>query len=106
MTHDRAAEIKMEMFQSIDESTHIDPDTSLWYMAYLYDQGHDFPEIKRLQGEINTLMKEQLASLGSSDDAAAVPEAEPAVPSAAPPAFAAECARPNEPGPEVAGGPL
>jgi len=64
MTHDRAAEIKLDLFQSIGESTHIDPDTSLWYMAYLYDQGLDFPEIRSAQDEINGEMKAQLLSLG------------------------------------------
>ena len=63
MTHEEAAHIKLEIFQSVDGSTHIDPDTSLWYMAYLYDQGYDFAAIEREQAEINALMKAQLATI-------------------------------------------
>ncbi|WP_439551411.1 radical SAM protein [Falsiroseomonas sp.] len=61
MSHEQASRIKLEMFQAI-ESTHIDPDTSLWYMAYLYDQGYDFAQIRQWQAEINALMKRQLAA--------------------------------------------
>ena len=63
MNHEDAARIKLEIFQSVTKSTHIDPDTSLWYMAYLYDQGYDFNSINRQQTEINDLMKRQLATL-------------------------------------------
>ena len=64
MTHEEASEIKLDIFRSVRGSTHIDPDTSLWYMAYLYDQGYDFSQIEQLQGEINLLMKQQLAEAG------------------------------------------
>ncbi|NGM19904.1 radical SAM protein [Roseomonas stagni] len=70
MSHEQASRIKLEMFQAI-ESTHIDPDTSLWYMAYLYDQGYDFGQIRQWQAEINALMKRQLAA----GNLAALPEA-------------------------------
>jgi len=70
MSHEQASRIKLEMFQAI-ESTHIDPDTSLWYMAYLYDQGYDFGQIRKWQAEINALMKRQLAA----GNLAALPEA-------------------------------
>jgi p-methyltransferase len=63
MNHEDAARIKLDIFGSITESTHIDPDTSLWYMAYLYDQGYDFARIEREQAGINALMKHQLATL-------------------------------------------
>jgi anaerobic magnesium-protoporphyrin IX monomethyl ester cyclase len=63
MNHEDAARIKLDIFQSVTGSTHIDPDTSLWYMAYLYDQGRDFPAIERQQAEINNLMKRQLSTL-------------------------------------------
>ncbi len=63
MNHEDAARIKLDIFQSVGESTHIDPDTSLWYMAYLYDQGYDFAAIQREQAGINDLMKRQLATL-------------------------------------------
>ncbi|MGH7114639.1 MAG: radical SAM protein [Stellaceae bacterium] len=64
MTHEEAAQIKLDIFRSVGTSTHIDPDTSLWYMVYLYDQGYDFAEIERLQGEINGLTKRQLTAAG------------------------------------------
>jgi p-methyltransferase len=64
MSYEQATQIKLDMFVDIDSSTHIDPDTSLWYMAYLYDQGYDFSQIQRIQGEINSLMKQQLRASG------------------------------------------
>ena len=76
MTHEDAATIKLDIFQSVGESIHIDPDTSLWYMAYLYDQGYDFGEIERLQGEINSLMKRQLAEAARPADCPAPSRAE------------------------------
>jgi p-methyltransferase len=68
MTHEDAARIKLDLFQSIGDSTHIDPDTSLWYMAYLYDQGYSFKDIEHVQAGINALMKRQLetAATGAS----------------------------------------
>jgi anaerobic magnesium-protoporphyrin IX monomethyl ester cyclase len=69
MTHEEAARIKLEVFQSVNTSNHVDPDTSLWYLAYLYDQGYDFAAIEREQAEINALMKSQLASLDGAPDA-------------------------------------
>src|ERR1700722_3186520 len=62
MSYEEATRIKLDMFLEVDSSTHFDPDTSLWYMAYLYDQGYDFARIKSMQGEINSLMKQQLRS--------------------------------------------
>jgi len=61
MSHEDAGRIKLEMFQSIKNACFVDPDTSLWYMAYLYDQGYSFREIRELQEGINTIMKRQLA---------------------------------------------
>jgi p-methyltransferase len=69
MTHEDAARIKLDLFQSITESTHIDPDTSLWYMAYLYDQGHSFKDIEHLQVGINRLMKRQLETAATAASA-------------------------------------
>ena len=63
MNSDQATQVKLDLFQQISHSTHIDPDTSLWYMAYLYDQGFDFPKIRTMQEEINTLMKRQLRAI-------------------------------------------
>lgn len=66
MNHEDAARLKLDIFQSVTESTHIDPDTSLWYMAYLYDQGYDFAKIEQAQAGINAVMKRQLATLDSA----------------------------------------
>jgi anaerobic magnesium-protoporphyrin IX monomethyl ester cyclase len=63
MNYEQATRIKLDMFLEIDSSTHVDPDTSLWHMAYLYDQGYDFGRIKRAQDEINALVKRQLRKL-------------------------------------------
>ena len=68
MSYEQATKIKLDLFQSIDRSTHIDPDTSLWHMAYLYDQGYEFSEIKALQDEINALMKRQLIAPSSFNE--------------------------------------
>jgi anaerobic magnesium-protoporphyrin IX monomethyl ester cyclase len=66
MNSDEATQIKLDIFQDVTESTHIDPDTSLWYMAYLYDQGLDFSTIRSVQEEINALMKKQLRAIDLS----------------------------------------
>ena len=60
MDYERAARIKLEMFSEIDSSVLVDADTSLWHLAYLYDQGYGFGEICSTQREINDLMKRQL----------------------------------------------
>ena len=60
MNYQTASRIKSEMFQKIKHSIFIDPDTSLWLIAYLYDQGYGFEKIKLLQKEINQIMKEQM----------------------------------------------
>ncbi len=54
-----ASEHKMRLFKEID-SIFIDPDTSLWYIAYLYDQGFSIQEIASMQKNINALMVEQM----------------------------------------------
>lgn len=43
MSAQEASQIKLDMFLEIDSSTNIDPDTSLWYLTYLYDQNFCFP---------------------------------------------------------------
>jgi anaerobic magnesium-protoporphyrin IX monomethyl ester cyclase len=75
MNHEQATRIKLDMFLQIDSSTHVDPDTSLWHMAYLYDQGYDFGRIKRTQDEINALVKQQLLKLQSRQSPIAPAEA-------------------------------
>ena len=64
MSYEEATRIKLDIFQTLGESTHVDPDTSLWYMAYLYDQGHELKEIRSMQEGINDLMKNQLRTYG------------------------------------------
>jgi len=61
----QASEHKMSMFQDI-KSVFIDPDTSLWYLAYLYDQGLNMSQIEDLQKDINQVIKEQIN--GKFDD--------------------------------------
>jgi p-methyltransferase len=66
MNYEEATQRKIDVFLGIDKSTHIDPDTSLWHMAYLYDQGYDFSAIRQAQEEINTLIKRQLHAVHHS----------------------------------------
>lgn len=63
MTSDEAAQLKLDLFRDIRGATHVDPDTSLWYLAYLYDQGLGFDEMRTLQDEINGLMRRQLGAI-------------------------------------------
>jgi p-methyltransferase len=79
MNYEQATRIKLDMFQGIKGSTHVDPDTSLWHMAYLYDQGYDFARIRREQDEINALIKRQLGNL-RADAAPAAGHSPPAQP--------------------------
>lgn len=51
-----AADMKIHMFREIKSSIFIDPDTSLWYLAYLYDQGLSIADIKACQRELNQMM--------------------------------------------------
>jgi p-methyltransferase len=68
MDHERAARIKLEMFSEITSSVLVDADTSLWHLAYLYDQGYRFDQIRGSQNEINDLMKRQLIAPRMADD--------------------------------------
>jgi p-methyltransferase len=63
MDSDEATQIRLDFFSELTDATHIDPDTSLWYLAYLYDQGYDFTAIRSLQDEINGIMRRQLRSI-------------------------------------------
>jgi p-methyltransferase len=56
MTSTRASEIKFEMFKRIKHSVYIDADTSLWYIAYLVDQGFTLDQVKAAQRVINAMM--------------------------------------------------
>jgi len=60
MDYDTANKKKIEMFKQIKNSVFIDPDTSLWYIAYLYDQGLSIDDIVKIQKEINSIMHRQL----------------------------------------------
>ncbi|MEO5345964.1 MAG: radical SAM protein [Magnetococcus sp. YQC-9] len=51
---------KLAMLRRIRNCVFIDPDTSLWYLAYLYDQGFAMQEIAMLQREINGIMIAQM----------------------------------------------
>jgi anaerobic magnesium-protoporphyrin IX monomethyl ester cyclase len=55
----QASEYKMQMFRDF-KSVFIDPDTSLWYLAYLYDQGFTMEEIADFQQDINKIMIAQM----------------------------------------------
>ena len=50
----------IQMFKKIENSVFIDADTSLWYIAYLYDQGYSISEIIAIQKEINLVMHDQI----------------------------------------------
>jgi len=59
MNSAEASTYKMQMFRDI-KSVFIDPDTSLWYLAYLYDQGFTMAEIADFQQDINKIMLSQM----------------------------------------------
>ena len=63
-----AFEHKISMFKEIKNSVFIDPDTSLWYLAYLYDQGFSMKGIASFQKDINALMMAQLSGDFSDDN--------------------------------------
>ena len=60
MDSDAASHIMLDMFKTIKKSTFIDPDTSLWHFAYLYDQGFGTDTIHETQTQINEIMLAQL----------------------------------------------
>jgi len=55
-----ASAMKVHMFREIKDSVFVDPDISLWYLAYLYDQGFNMPQIKDLQRVINRMMLDEI----------------------------------------------
>ncbi|MBF0419911.1 MAG: radical SAM protein [Magnetococcales bacterium] len=61
MSYEQASDLKLELFSAVNESIHVDPDTSLWYMAYLYDQGFSFADIADMQKRINRDIKVQIS---------------------------------------------
>jgi p-methyltransferase len=56
-----AGEMKTYMFGSVKRSIFVDPDTSLWYLAYLYDQGFSLEQIKSCQRIMNDMMLDEIA---------------------------------------------
>jgi len=67
MSSMQASEYKMKMFREI-KSVFIDPDTSLWYLAYLYDQGFTMKEIADFQQDINKIMLSQMDGVFNDND--------------------------------------
>lgn len=57
MSSVRASELKLELFERIRSSIYIDADTSLWYIAYLRDQGLSLETLKGAQRVINDMMR-------------------------------------------------
>jgi anaerobic magnesium-protoporphyrin IX monomethyl ester cyclase len=60
MDYKTAHKMKIEMFRKIKNSTFIDSDTSLWHLAYLYDQGFSLDDIAAIQSEVNRIVIDQL----------------------------------------------
>jgi anaerobic magnesium-protoporphyrin IX monomethyl ester cyclase len=60
MDSQTAADMKTYMFRNVKNSVFIDPDTSLWYLAYLYDQGFSFDQIKACQRIMNEMMLDEI----------------------------------------------
>jgi len=66
MTYSEATNLKLDMFMSIPNSIHLDPDTSLWHLAHLDDLGFRRDVVRDYQIEINELIREDLLSNSSS----------------------------------------
>jgi anaerobic magnesium-protoporphyrin IX monomethyl ester cyclase len=60
MNSETASEMKTYMFKNVSKSIFLDPDTSLWYLAYLYDQGFSFEQIKSCQRILNEMMLNEI----------------------------------------------
>lgn len=60
MDSQTAYQHKIQLFLEIQESVFVDPDTSLWHIAYLYDKGFSLAEIASLQRELNAIMAAQI----------------------------------------------
>ena len=60
MSHESIYPTIINLFKTIKTSVFTDADTSLWYIAYLYDQGYTVSEIIALQREINTVIQDQI----------------------------------------------
>lgn len=62
-----AYQMKIEMFKSIKKSIFVDPDTSLWYLAYLYDQNFSIDSISRIQTSINNIIIDEINGIYTED---------------------------------------
>ena len=60
MDYQTAYEKKIEIFRDVKSSTFIEPDLSLWYIAYLYDQDYTVNTIKDATDALNDVMLYQL----------------------------------------------
>ncbi len=60
MNYRQASDLKLSMFRQIKGATAVDPDTSMWYVAYLNDQGYSMAQVKGIQTAINTIIGDQL----------------------------------------------
>ena len=66
MASTEATELKLKMFELIDNSIHIDPDLGLWYLIYLRDRGLGWTTIRSCQKIINNMLRADNA--GRYDD--------------------------------------
>lgn len=69
MDSNTAYQLKIEMFKGVKNSVFIDPDTSLWYLAYLYDQGFSLDAIAEIQTAINNITIDQINGIYKDDTA-------------------------------------
>lgn len=66
MSYAQATEYKLRMFLTINNSVHVDPDTSLWHLAHLHDLGFTRKEVLEYQMEINQLIKNDLLEFSTT----------------------------------------
>jgi len=60
MTSTEASEHKLDILSRVTSSVQVDPDASLWQLAYLADMGHSREEIFALHSEIDQAVKQSL----------------------------------------------
>ncbi len=57
MSSQEASKIKLEIFDSINESIYLDSDSGLWYLTYLRDQNFNWDQIERSQKIIVDMLR-------------------------------------------------
>ena len=72
MTSREASEHKLQLFRGIKGSTFVDPDTSLWYLVLMRENGYSFSEITTIQTVINGVINDQTNGHFSDDHPAFV----------------------------------